>query len=191
MRLDQEIVITLDGKTIRLRPTLRAAYRLEKEFGGFDNLYAGLVDCSLTAVKAVIRASDQSSNAGNFLDLLADRPLRAVLEIVMPPLLEHVGALIGFDPNFTGDSASGTISMTFAEYHDKLFRIGTGWLGWTPEETWNASPDEIIEAYKGRCEMLRAIFGGQEPDRPKASFDDQLRATMTSVIARKRAQRAA
>lgn len=46
-----------------------------------------------------------------------------------------------------------------------------GWLGWTPEQAYNAAIPDILTAYEGRTDMLRAIFGGEEPEKvaPKPS----------------------
>lgn len=47
---------------------------------------------------------------------------------------------------------------------EHLFEIGTGWLGWTPEDTWSAAPAEIVAAHKGRIALLKAIFGSNEKE---------------------------
>ena len=39
---------------------------------------------------------------------------------------------------------------------------GMGWLGWTENETLNASIENIYLAYEGKREMLKAIYGGGE-----------------------------
>lgn len=40
-----------------------------------------------------------------------------------------------------------------------------GWLGWTPEQTYNAAIPDIMTAYEGRMDMLKAIFGGGDDGR--------------------------
>lgn len=47
-------------------------------------------------------------------------------------------------------------------------RIGTGWIGWTYDQTLDTPLEGILAAYEGRKEMLRAIFGGDE-EPPAAS----------------------
>jgi hypothetical protein len=49
--------------------------------------------------------------------------------------------------------------MSHPEYFDHLFRIGTGWIGWSEEQTLDASMPAIEAAYAGRIELLQAIFG--------------------------------
>jgi hypothetical protein len=55
--------------------------------------------------------------------------------------------------------------ISFDDYHTRLFQIGTGWLSWTPDDTWNATPAEILAAREGRLEMLKAIFGGKQDEQ--------------------------
>jgi hypothetical protein len=184
----EDIVLKVGRETITLRPTLRAACRLEGEFGGFQPIVAGIRDLNLTVISAVLRASNRYTPINAFLDNLEGAPLRETLAVVAPAVLQHVIALIG--PLENEDNGAPASPITFADYYAKLFRIGTGWLGWTPEETWNATPAEIVEAYNGRIELLKACFGSSDADHPKASLDDQMRGTMAAVIARKRAQKA-
>ena len=73
------------------------------------------------------------------------------------------GMKTGFDPDNPAPASDGE-RITFADYHAKLYRIATGWLGWSPQHAWDATPNEILEAYQGHLEMLRAVHGGGEPD---------------------------
>jgi hypothetical protein len=43
--------------------------------------------------------------------------------------------------------------------------VGTGWLGWTEEETLNTSLSGILLAYEGRLDMLDSIFGTGKSDK--------------------------
>jgi hypothetical protein len=41
---------------------------------------------------------------------------------------------------------------------------GMGWLGWSEDQTLDTTMPSIIEAYEGRVDMLKAIFGdGKKP----------------------------
>jgi len=122
---------------------------------------------------------DASSDSHDFLESIASTPLTEVMPSLLECIPPHILALAGVDTDNQSESNSGK-SIPFAEYHAKLFRIGTGWLGWSPETTWNATAAEILEAYSGHIEMLRAIHGGSEEtegsnrqtDKPKnAVFD--------------------
>ena len=57
--------------------------------------------------------------------------------------------------------------MSRSEYHDRLLKIGTGWLGWTERETLETSIPTIELAYDGLIEKLRAIHGAPDPEPEK------------------------
>ena len=61
--------------------------------------------------------------------------------------------------------------MSHADFHAWLFEIGTGWLGWSEEQTLGARITSILAAYKGRLDLLRTIFGGKPApaDKPPVS----------------------
>ena len=133
-------------------------------------MFTGCCDGNLTLMAEIVEACSER----NLLNTIIDIPLSKVI----PPLLETLSAFVltlaGVDADSKSDSQSGDESMPFADYHAKLFRIGTGWLGWSPETTWNATAAEITEAYSGHIEMLRAIHGGsEETDRPTTRQTDK------------------
>ena len=103
-------------------------------------------------------------------------PLIEVMPSLLKALPAHILALAGVDPDEIRHRKRGE-KIPYPEYHAKLYRIGTGWLGWSPDMTWNATAAEILEAYSGQIEKLRAIHGGKEDetrptDRPEnAVFD--------------------
>lgn len=46
--------------------------------------------------------------------------------------------------------------------------MGTGWIGWTEEQTLNTTMPGIESAHRGRVNMLQAIFGkADEPSLAK------------------------
>jgi hypothetical protein len=160
---------------ISLRPSLRAAALLEQRHG-FQKLFAACCDGNLCLMADIIEAS---SDSRNFLESIIDIPLIQVIPPLLESLPSFVLTLAGVDQDNKSDSQSGE-PMPFIEYHAKLFRIGTGWLGWSPEVTWNATAAEITEAYNGHIEMLRAIHGGGEEsesrstDRPEDAVFDRV-----------------
>lgn len=166
MRLAQdEITITLDHETIYLRPSLRAAFRLERRHDGFDKIIKGIASGNFSIMADVIReSSDPRSAFANFLDCVNALPMLIAIERISEPLIAHVMALAGADSDNASDSSPDAERIPFAEYHTKLFRLATGWLGWSPADAWEATPAEITEAYKGRMEMLGAVFGGGKKD---------------------------
>lgn len=182
MRLaDSEIAISLDNETIHLRASLRAAYRLEKHHEGFQNLSEAIALCNLGSFVDVIRESSPDPSAvDRFFGALRATSVNETISELREPFLKFVLLLAGVDQE-SQTAASGT-PIPFEEYFASLYRIATGWLGWTPEQAWNATAPEIIEAHRGRSEMLAAIFGSKGQDNEEitvtdiASVRDQLNA---------------
>jgi hypothetical protein len=162
-----EIKIAIAGQEMVLRPTLRAACNLEHRYGGFEALTRAIADGSFTVIADIILegAINHPLSRGT-LELGLSKSLPK-LDALVPQLLSFILALCGIDESKIEQSQSQVTGKleSFADHHTKLFRIATGWLGWTPQEAWNSSPLEIIEAFKGRSEMLGAIFGtAQTPE---------------------------
>ncbi|MDF1598296.1 hypothetical protein PZ895_00720, partial [Mesorhizobium sp. YIM 152430] len=80
-----------------------------------------------------------------------------------PALFAFIGALIGRDDS--DHAPAGEKTITFEEHFTGLFEIGTGWLGWSPETTWSATPGEIIAAQRGLIAKLKAIHGSADEDQ--------------------------
>ena len=154
-----------------LRATLRAATHLEAKYG-FAGLLGAVADGNLGIIGDVI---DASSDCPDFLKSIEGVPLARFMPELLPALNRHIQALAGIDPdNHEPERGSGE-SMPFKEYYARLYRIGTGWLGWSPETTWNATAKEITEAYSGNLEMLKAIYGSaddQDQQRPTDKPDE-------------------
>ncbi|WP_438274382.1 hypothetical protein [Nitrobacter sp.] len=91
--------------------------------------------------------------------------------------------LSGHDDADGEPAATGKL-MPYDEYFATLFRIATGWLGWPPNVAWEATPAEIIEAKKGRIELLREIFGGKDDETVDAlngKIDSATRAKLDAI----------
>jgi hypothetical protein len=178
MALADEITITFDGERIVLRPTLRAAMRLERRFEGFDNLIRGVVDQNLSIMSPLVEetADYPRNNLVDFLNYGVGKPLALKLGSITEKLLALTMALAGVDfDDLQEVIASEDEKTPYAEHHTRLFKLATGWLGWSPEDAWNATPGEIKAAYEGRLDMLKAIFGGGE-EKPKQMTEDALAA---------------
>jgi hypothetical protein len=168
-----EITIDFGHEAIRLRASLRAAFRLERRHDGFDKIVKGIADGNFSIMADVIRESaDPRSAFADFLDCIDKMPLRMTIERIDGPLFTHVMALAGADNDTTGEPKSDAERIPFAEYHTRLFRLATGWLGWTPADAWEATAAEITEAYKGRRELLTAMFGSGKGDETTISKPD-------------------
>src|ERR1700710_2560711 len=99
MRLAQdEIRITLDHEAIRLRASLRAAFRLERRHDGFDKIVKGIADGNFSIMADVIRESAvPHTTLADLLDCIGTLPLRSAIERISEPLFAHVMALAGAD----------------------------------------------------------------------------------------------
>ena len=167
--LGNDTTLKLGSALVTLCPTLRCGLRLEARDGSFAKLIEDLQDGSLTAALFVLRGHYNHPYAnGHVMD--------AGLEHVCAGLIAFVLQCAGIDPDATAEGDADTDSVSFAEHLANLYRIGTGWLGWDPNTTLNATPAEITLAYQGRVEMVKAVFGGEQETQPKPkSTPDQIR----------------
>ena len=193
MRLaENETAITVGGETFHCRPTLRAAFRLERKYSGFDRVIASILDGSVSAMADVVAESsdDPQPSLAQFFRALERTPLLKVFAIASGPVLNIVAALAGMDEQTSGDAPKQIGKrVTFAEYHAQLYQIATGWLGWTPDVAWKATAAEITEAYKGRSDMiaqtLKAVFGSPDTgeQQPQSHSEDQVRSGLAALKA--------
>jgi hypothetical protein len=158
MRLADETTIEFEHEVIQLRASLRAAFRLERQHGGFDKIIHAIADGNLSVMGDVVRESSTTTLRG-FLDCVGTLPLRDAIARLVEPLSAHVLALAGVDGE-SSNAKPGAERIPFSEYFPTLFRLATGWCGMSPSEAWEATPAEITEAYRGRRELLGAMFGG-------------------------------
>lgn len=178
MKLAEEIVIELAGEVVELRPSLRHAIRLERRDGGFRQLFQDLRDGSLTAAVDIIEPHYRG-------DMIEHRVMDAMHEI-RPALIAYALACAGIDPDKTDNGKTpskrakpGAKERSYTAHFEALFKFGTGWLGWTPEATLDATPAEITLAFEGHLEKLKAIHGGnmssekETDDRP---LDEKFRS---------------
>ena len=164
MRLadDDKTTIAFAPGPVVLRPSLRAAFRLERKYNGFHNLFNAVVSGTLTAFSDVLKEGTGTSSAlTDYLDQAGNEPLAVTLDLLTGPVVTFLLTLSGSEQNKR--LAIGE-PMPFVDYHTKLFGIATGWLGWSPEEAWNATPAEILEAQKAHREKLIVIHGGKQDD---------------------------
>lgn len=179
-RLADDVLASIGNSSpVRLRACLRAAIRLDRRYG-MEGLLAGIRDGNLSLMSAIINeiADDDPQE---LFDHMQVEPLRVVITTLRSVLLPIVEQMIGLDDDAgnAGVSSSSTPSSSssatwegWQDYYGRLFGIATGWLGWSPEDAYDATPAEILAAYKGRQEMigtiLKAVFGPGEEDQADA-----------------------
>ena len=182
MKLAETILVEIAGEEIELRPSLCHAMRLERREGSFRQLFREINEGSLTAAVEII----EPHYHGQFLK---SRVLDA-LHRLTPALTAYLLACAGIDPEAPASDIAGAKSpktQTFGEHLQQLYRYGTGWLNWSPETTLDASPAEILEAYKGKLELLKAIYGTTENAKPadERPLDEKFRSLFAGIGTRK------
>lgn len=166
------IMIEIAGEAYELRPSLRAAIHLHRRAGDFATLYKAILsdDVSLAA-HAIEEGSGSPEAAADFFHAIDDLGVAKAVTPLRDPLLRFVLQLAGHDADADGEPSAATGKpMPFAEFHAALFGIGTGWLGWSPAETLDATAAEILAAQRGRKafvdQIMAAVFGTAEPEQP-------------------------
>ncbi|MDD9730455.1 hypothetical protein PVW46_11100 [Mameliella sp. AT18] len=164
-RAYEEIALSHGDTTLRLRPSLRAATTLEAEFG-LDTLFKHLGEFRLSTVQKIIMTATTDRGAADALmKAVAQAPLGEVARAFTGPLLALCSGFIPAAPQDDRPRSKPEQSatpITWAEVYSRLYKAATGWLLWTPEATWNATPTEIADAYEEHLAMLKAIHGSAE-----------------------------
>lgn len=168
------VMITLCSQAFPLKASLRAAYHLNRKYTGFQNLANAIAQGSFTAYQDVIGECADAAALNTFLAPFRDpdalmTPLRKSILGIQPELLELVRILAGVRQSDDEPAQVGE-PIKFEDFHMMLYRLGTGFLWWTPDATWEASPNEIMEAAKGRRQMLEAVFGGKKDEGDNLSL---------------------
>ena len=157
---ETEFALSHDGNIVRLRASLRAAMRLERLHDGFGPLITKLDQFNTATIRAMILiAATDYSAAQRFLAAISAEPLQTYRHAVTGPLSSLLTAFLP-PPSPDTTSTPPENAMPWSEAYAQLYQIGTGWLGWTPSETWAATPTEITQALEGRVAHLIAMNGG-------------------------------
>jgi hypothetical protein len=158
------IYIELAGEAYELRPSLRVSMRLVRRHG-LPGLLAAVQGFNVTIIMDMLR--EAAIKPSLLLAEIAAIGLGPVRNRLTSPLVAFVLAIAGIDPDDTTQPEAKTGKPTDPEQvFADLFGIATGWLGWNPEEAWNATTAEIIAARTGRTDLitdiLQAVFGKPE-----------------------------
>ncbi|UVO33792.1 hypothetical protein KUL72_19920 [Bradyrhizobium arachidis] len=157
MRLaNDELVFTFSpGVTMTLRASLRAAFRLNDKYDGFQALYLAIREGNLTAIYDLIDATQASHRyrQPTIAELLAPE--------VIDQLLKFIPILCG--ANHKADEPQSGEPRTFEEEFTDLYKVATGWLKWPPSVAWSASIAEITNARDGYLELM-ALRNGKRDD---------------------------
>ncbi len=158
----EEIVLEYGGTTLFLRPSLRAAIQLERLHDGFDKLFQRLSQFETRTLATAITATatDRAAAQALLLDARSE-PLRPLQLATQTPV---IAVCTEFLPAPAGDDENGRHPIPWADFYTKLFEIATGWLGWPPHTAWAATPKEILSAFNGLSDKLKAIHGAESDD---------------------------
>lgn len=154
--------------TVWLRPSLRAASIIEKLDGGFPAVLQNIQQTNLSTVNAVISAAVTSrQDETAILNALADQPLHRIQSATLAPCMALISALMMpsiESGNTTAKPNNNAKPIAWSNLYEDLFKMATGWLGWTPETAWNATLSDIIQAFEGHTDKLKALHGGDETE---------------------------
>jgi len=184
-----DIVISHGGNTVRLRPSLRAGLLIAQKYS-LEDLQTALGECNFTVISHLIALG--SNDLERTTDLIAGFLAKGYwqLQTIRPQLAAFVAGSLGLTREApANDNSTDTTGETdFAASLIKLYEVGTGWLGWTPADTWAATPAEIIAAQRGLFAKLKAIYGSaddQPADDPHDVPDEaQVKANMAALKAK-------
>lgn len=176
MLAPDDITLQLDGATLRLRPSLRAAVRLERQFDGFAGLLAKITEGSVSAFVALAVECGHRRHEAAIL-APSSEAWSARYARLSPQLVALTFQLADVDPQAKPgpriERPSTGRKVTHAEALAELFGIATGVLGWSPAIAWSATPAEIKAALDAHTRMLRAQAGMPEPESSDP-FNDTL-----------------
>lgn len=183
---------------VTLRPTLHAAIKLHERYG-LPQLISGVMADKLTMVRALVEHTTQ----GLTHDLAErDQWVNGFMLQYMKPLpspelkltlLKVAFGLIGVDPNQDPNEPQpddkDSEPADYGHVLNELFKVGTGWCNWTPDQTLVATPAEIIAARDGHINLLKLIYGDPakdaqkaKPEPKKATTDKEIEAMANSIF---------
>jgi hypothetical protein len=178
----EEVTLVHGGNTVRLRPSLRAATYLERLHDGFHNLERHILDFHFGTIREIIMiAATDRQEASAFLAHIDNAPLKQIAAITIPNMINLCSGFRPAADKQNKPAANSGKPMAWADLYANLYETATGWLGWTPETAWNATPTEIDRAYSGLIAKLKAIHGSDEENKqaktaPDADLADRMKA---------------
>ena len=181
--LGETVTVSIGGRGFTLRPTLRAAIGVLEAGAGYEAALSRLRDREFGFALAVLAHGLDDGVTPPMDDdcwsAFADGDLVAELQR-FALILANGGEPL--KPVEAGEKrAGGGKVLSHEDYLARLFRFGTGWLGWSAAETLATPMPAIVSAYLGRVDMLSSLFGGGETkaqSRNGIPLDQKIRAAM-------------
>lgn len=173
MRLANDIIAIPHGSThaVRLRPSLRAAVRLHAKHD-LRKLAEGIGEGHLGIIADIIMEGTDADTAAVIINRITFEGVRE-LGALVEPLSDFAFALLGVDRKEAVTTSKHVASTPdrsdwITPHLERLFEIGTGWLGWSPADTWAATPTEIMIAQRGLVARLKAVNGVKDDEKPES-----------------------
>ncbi|WP_170760406.1 hypothetical protein [Ruegeria lacuscaerulensis] len=156
------IALGYGDHTVFLRPSLRAAMRLERLHGGFPELLRKLEEFDTFTVWHIITAGAGRTATDALFGYVATQPLSGFANAAIAALFEFITALFPTSADDSETKSTSTDPLPWADLFKQLYGYATGWMGWPPETAWNATPQEITDAFEAHMSKLMAIHGATD-----------------------------
>lgn len=178
----EEVTIAHGGNTVTLRPSLRAAATLEQRYG-LPALERAVAECNLTIISEIILVSSRSGHqsAAALLFSLSARPLSHFFDAVQQPIADLVAMFAPASVQSLDTAPRTSKELSPQEVFTAFYEKATGWLGWTPEQAWNATPTEIDRAFAAHFAKLKAIHGSADSKDEAAETPDPEQAARNAA----------
>lgn len=178
-RLASDIVLRHGTLAVTLTPSLRAATLLERLHGGFPALLERVQAFNLTTILEIINVA--APTPAPILEALRNTPLRTIRDVTFGPIVKLLTALM-MSGDETGSATDNDTPakpkptgkpVAWADLFAQLYKIATGWLGWTPATAWAATISEITDAFDGLIERIKATSGTHEDEAETGTTPEQ------------------
>jgi hypothetical protein len=159
MRLaSEDIVISHGSDAVQLRPSLRAAYRLNAKHGT-GKLFHGVNDGNLSIMLDIIAEGGYPLAARSIVDRNLQAHFGRTITELKDPLFAFLSVSFGVDDDPDVDHPAEARAKAGKPFNlekalTDFFEIGTGWLGW--------SAAGILAAQRGHIAKLKAVHGTTE-----------------------------
>ena len=175
-----EVEIRINGKIRLLRPTLRGVLTICKA-GGFEHVIRGLLnedfDCATAAVLAGLSwKQDKKEKIDEWIWKEGLKNTDLISNLI--DFLENLqrGGKLPLDARAISPQTQEESSfdlLTFEQWADNLYMIGTGWLGWRSDEVLDTTLGALQLAIEGKLDCVKRTnpFGSGEDDKNKMQRD--------------------
>lgn len=177
------ITITHGTVAVRLVPSLRAAVTLQRKHG-LARLANAIASQHVSTILDIVDAATDHDPAGRKIiqQTLADHGVIGLVAHTCA-LESFIAASFGLDGEPANDQRPTGKHVPIEDALLDLYEIGSGWLGWSPADTWNATPAEIVAAQRGLIAKVQAIHGSGEQKDDSASYDPREEIPLAQVKA--------